>query len=198
MFLWFLFLFFTVLHLYANYKVVTSLIFDTLNDRRANIIITRYLDDALMLSPSDMAANEPIFQCMLSIICVIRWFLAYCLCCAVLFLFFYFILSDEPIFDILFFFSLSLSCSNALSIPPIVTQPPIPITLGVPFRTAFANIADYSKAISECSNQYAISVDQSKKSIGVVLSKSASPSDILQAYYHAHTLRKVWSISGLS
>eukprot|EP00042_Codosiga_hollandica_P053190 m.691248 g.691248 ORF g.691248 m.691248 type:complete len:248 (-) comp58639_c1_seq10:663-1406(-) len=58
---WVLFVVFTGLHLFFNYKAVSSLVFDTLNDRRAHILAHHFMEKRKMLRPNAVAAIEPIF-----------------------------------------------------------------------------------------------------------------------------------------
>ena len=60
---WALFIGFTCLHLFANYKAVTSLVFETFNDRRARMVVSTFIDTGTLLTPHDLAAREPIFDC---------------------------------------------------------------------------------------------------------------------------------------
>lgn len=65
--IWFLFLFCTFFHLYANYKAVSSVIFDSLNKQRADLLFThlissfRFSSSIQVLSPMQVAALERIF-----------------------------------------------------------------------------------------------------------------------------------------
>jgi hypothetical protein len=73
--IWALFFVFTFFHLYANYRGVSSVIFDTINQQRyafvilnsvtrADIILDDYfkLKEAAVLSPKQVAQVEKIFQ----------------------------------------------------------------------------------------------------------------------------------------
>ncbi|XP_068584112.1 RUS family member 1 [Cebidichthys violaceus] len=56
-----LFLLFTVLHLFANYKAVRSVVMETLNEARLSIVLQRYLRDGRVLSPLEANQREPVF-----------------------------------------------------------------------------------------------------------------------------------------
>jgi hypothetical protein len=58
-----LFLCFTFLHLFCNYKAVTSLEMDQLNARRAEVVIDGYLKNGTVLSPRVANKREPLFRC---------------------------------------------------------------------------------------------------------------------------------------
>ena len=58
---WGLFFLFTFLHLFANYNAVSSVEFDILNQQRAAILISSFLDDkSRMLTPHEVALKERI------------------------------------------------------------------------------------------------------------------------------------------
>uniref|UniRef100_A0A671P626 RUS1 family protein C16orf58 homolog n=1 Tax=Sinocyclocheilus anshuiensis TaxID=1608454 RepID=A0A671P626_9TELE len=56
-----LFFLFTVLHLFANYKAVRSVVMETLNEARLSIVLHRYLLDGQLLSPVEANEKEPVF-----------------------------------------------------------------------------------------------------------------------------------------
>ncbi|KAI4887702.1 hypothetical protein NFI96_025022 [Prochilodus magdalenae] len=56
-----LFFLFTVLHLFANYKAVRSVVMETLNEARLSIILHQYLLDGRILSPTEANQREPVF-----------------------------------------------------------------------------------------------------------------------------------------
>lgn len=56
-----LFFLFTVLHLFANYKAVRSVVMETLNEARLSIILQQYLRDGRVLSPAEANQREPVF-----------------------------------------------------------------------------------------------------------------------------------------
>ncbi|TNN70062.1 RUS1 family protein C16orf58 [Liparis tanakae] len=62
-----LFLLFTVLHLFANYKAVRSVVMETLNEARLSIVVQQYLRDGRVLSPLEANRREPVF---LGCVCV--------------------------------------------------------------------------------------------------------------------------------
>lgn len=56
-----LFFLFTVLHLFANYKAVRSVIMETFNEARLSIVFQQYLEDKQILSPQEANLREPVF-----------------------------------------------------------------------------------------------------------------------------------------
>lgn len=56
-----LFFLFTVLHLFANYKAVRSVVMETLNEARLSIVLHRYLLHGQLLSPVEANQKEPVF-----------------------------------------------------------------------------------------------------------------------------------------
>ncbi|XP_034749329.1 RUS1 family protein C16orf58 homolog [Etheostoma cragini] len=56
-----LFFLFTILHLFANYKAVRSVVMETLNEARLSIVLQQYLRDRRMLSPLEANQREPVF-----------------------------------------------------------------------------------------------------------------------------------------
>ncbi|XP_056111190.1 RUS1 family protein C16orf58 homolog isoform X1 [Rhinichthys klamathensis goyatoka] len=56
-----LFFLFTVLHLFANYKAVRSVVMETLNEARLSIVLHRYLLNGQVLSPLEANQREPVF-----------------------------------------------------------------------------------------------------------------------------------------
>ncbi|XP_076608755.1 RUS family member 1 [Chaetodon auriga] len=56
-----LFFLFTVLHLFANYKAVRSVIMETFNEARLSIVLQQYLKDGQILSPPQANQREPVF-----------------------------------------------------------------------------------------------------------------------------------------
>lgn len=59
-----LFFLFTVLHLFANYKAVRSVVMETFNEARLSIVLHRYLLNGQVLSPVEANQREPVFLCM--------------------------------------------------------------------------------------------------------------------------------------
>lgn len=59
-----LFFLFTLLHLFANYKAVRSVVMETLNEARLSIVLHRYLLTGQLLSPLEANQKEPVFLCM--------------------------------------------------------------------------------------------------------------------------------------
>ncbi|KAA8585444.1 hypothetical protein FQN60_004138 [Etheostoma spectabile] len=56
-----LFFLFTILHLFANYKAVRSVVMETLNEARLSIVLQQYLRDRRILSPLEANQKEPVF-----------------------------------------------------------------------------------------------------------------------------------------
>ncbi|XP_033627878.1 RUS1 family protein C16orf58 homolog isoform X1 [Asterias rubens] len=61
---WFLFFLFTFFHLYANYRAVTCVVMNTLNQARLHIIMKEYLTTRFLhiLSPAEANAREPVLR----------------------------------------------------------------------------------------------------------------------------------------
>lgn len=57
-----LFFLFTLLHLFANYKAVRSVVMETLNEARLSIVLREYLKDGRILSPLEANQREPVFM----------------------------------------------------------------------------------------------------------------------------------------
>ena len=56
------FLFFTFLHLFANYKAVRNVIMDTLNRSRASVLLSEFFTSQTLLSPTECNRRESVFQ----------------------------------------------------------------------------------------------------------------------------------------
>ncbi|XP_069573634.1 RUS family member 1 [Brachyistius frenatus] len=56
-----LFFLFTVLHLFANYKAVRSVVMETFNEARLSIVWGQHLRDKRILSPPEANRREPVF-----------------------------------------------------------------------------------------------------------------------------------------
>ncbi|XP_038139932.1 RUS1 family protein C16orf58 homolog [Cyprinodon tularosa] len=56
-----LFFLFTILHLFANYKAVCSVVMETFNEARLSIVLQQYLKDRQILSPLEANQREPVF-----------------------------------------------------------------------------------------------------------------------------------------
>ncbi|XP_075897545.1 RUS family member 1 [Nelusetta ayraudi] len=56
-----LFFLFTVLHLFSNYKAVSSVVMETLNESRLSIVLRHYLRDGRVLTPPEANQREPVF-----------------------------------------------------------------------------------------------------------------------------------------
>lgn len=57
-----LFCLFTVLHLFANYKAVRSVVMETFNEARLSIVFQHFLRDGQILSPVEANQREPVFM----------------------------------------------------------------------------------------------------------------------------------------
>lgn len=55
-----LFFLFTILHLFANYKAVRSVVMETFNEARLSIVFQQYLTDRRILSPAEANRREPV------------------------------------------------------------------------------------------------------------------------------------------
>uniref|UniRef100_A0A4W5LW14 RUS family member 1 n=1 Tax=Hucho hucho TaxID=62062 RepID=A0A4W5LW14_9TELE len=62
-----LFFLFTILHLFANYKAVRSVVMETLNEARLAIVLHQYLRDGRVLGPLEANHKEPVFLGMADI-----------------------------------------------------------------------------------------------------------------------------------
>jgi len=58
--IWTLYIFFTSLHLYANYSAVTCVVMETLNQARLNIIVRHYATFSLVPSVTETNKAEPV------------------------------------------------------------------------------------------------------------------------------------------
>ncbi|KAK0153743.1 RUS1 family protein C16orf58 [Merluccius polli] len=56
-----LFFLFTMLHLFANYKAVRSVVMETFNEARLSIVLHQYLRNEQILGPADANRQEPVF-----------------------------------------------------------------------------------------------------------------------------------------
>ena len=56
-----LFFLFTMLHLFANYKAVRSVVMETFNEARLSIVLHQYLRNGQILGPADANRQEPVF-----------------------------------------------------------------------------------------------------------------------------------------
>ncbi|XP_033999206.1 RUS1 family protein C16orf58 homolog isoform X2 [Trematomus bernacchii] len=55
-----LFFFFTILHLFANYKAVRAVVMDTFNEARLSIVLQQYLRNKQILCPLEANQREPV------------------------------------------------------------------------------------------------------------------------------------------
>ncbi|XP_029945525.1 RUS family member 1 isoform X3 [Salarias fasciatus] len=55
-----LFFLFTILHLFANYKAVRSVVMETFNEARLSIVLQQHLRDGGVLSPAEANRREPV------------------------------------------------------------------------------------------------------------------------------------------
>ncbi|XP_043942562.1 RUS family member 1 [Protopterus annectens] len=56
-----LFILFTSLHLFANYRAVRGIVMETLNQSRLRIVLNHYLKEGKILTPAAANAKEPVF-----------------------------------------------------------------------------------------------------------------------------------------
>lgn len=59
---WTVFLGATTCHILANYKAVTSVVMETLNNQRLRILVDYYLQSNLVLTPGEAALHETLFD----------------------------------------------------------------------------------------------------------------------------------------
>ena len=106
---------FTFLHLYSNYRAVSSVIMETVNMARLHLLVTEFLGQGRVMTPDEVGQKEPVFfgmlNCTFAILLSIH--LAW-LCChssSSLFKFLFFVL-----FKLLFLLLVSTSCSLYFSL----------------------------------------------------------------------------------
>lgn len=58
--IWTLFAVFTCLHLFANYKAVSAVTMETLNQQRLHIVLNDFFSTGSISSPASVNAREPI------------------------------------------------------------------------------------------------------------------------------------------
>lgn len=56
-----LFFFFTLLHLFSNYKAMRAVVMETFNEARLSIVLRQYLKDKRILNPREANQREPVF-----------------------------------------------------------------------------------------------------------------------------------------
>lgn len=161
-FIWGLFLFFTCLHLFANYKAVSCIVFSTFNRQRASISITHYCSS--LLSPSALKVLSPkeVSQ-MESVLPIPSW---------------------SPITLGGKLSDLQLDNFKKLGKNWIYY-----CLISSSFHSLVQNI--YSEEISKLfkNENYFLFVKESSEII-VILRKSATPIDILKSYFHAEVKKK--------
>jgi len=57
---WTLFFIFTFLHLYANFRAVSSVIMETVNIPRLHLLVTEFLSSGNILTPQEVGSREPV------------------------------------------------------------------------------------------------------------------------------------------
>lgn len=57
---WTLFFIFTFLHLYANFRAVSSVVMETVNIPRLHILVTEFLTSGFIMTPQEVGSREPI------------------------------------------------------------------------------------------------------------------------------------------
>ena len=59
---WLLFIAFTFLHLYSNYKAVSAVVMETVNLPRLHILVERYMNSSVILTPKEVAKLDPVIR----------------------------------------------------------------------------------------------------------------------------------------
>lgn len=57
---WTLFFIFTFLHLYANFRAVSSVIMETVNMPRLHILVNEFLSEGRIMTPEEVGSREPV------------------------------------------------------------------------------------------------------------------------------------------
>ena len=55
-----MFFIFTFLHLYANFRAVSSVVMETVNIPRLHILVTEFLTSGFIMTPQEVGSREPI------------------------------------------------------------------------------------------------------------------------------------------
>ncbi|XP_046840599.1 RUS family member 1-like isoform X2 [Xenia sp. Carnegie-2017] len=58
--IWLLFVIFTFLHLYCNFRAVSAVVMDTINSTRMHLLVENFIKNGEVLTPKDISATEPI------------------------------------------------------------------------------------------------------------------------------------------
>ena len=80
---WLVYLCLTVVHLYANYRAVTAVTMDTLNQSRLHAVIHHWLTHRQVLSVSEANRREPVLSGSLSLSLSLSLSFCVCLCLCV-------------------------------------------------------------------------------------------------------------------
>jgi len=59
---WLLFIIFTFLHLYSNYKAVSAVVMETVNLPRLHILVDKYMNSSVVLTPKEVAKLDPVIR----------------------------------------------------------------------------------------------------------------------------------------
>ena len=60
--MWILFIVFTFLHLYSNYKAVSAVVMETVNLPRFHILVEDYLKSTRILTPKEVGKLDPVIR----------------------------------------------------------------------------------------------------------------------------------------
>jgi len=161
---WILFIVFTYFHLFANYKAVSSIAFDTLNQQRAAIVYDHYLNQ-LQEKKSSFSSSSSSSSYIKKIP-----------------------KNQKPIFNN----CLMMSPSQVANQERILTWKrfSIHIELGVRIADLTCEGHVIEKLIRIFSNEkYLLYYNEKKGLIGIALFKLANSLDMLKAYFHAEVIR---------
>ena len=59
-----LFLVFTSLHLFCNFRAVSAVVMETVNSTRMHLLVDHFINHGIVLSPQEISAIEPILTSM--------------------------------------------------------------------------------------------------------------------------------------
>ena len=57
---WTLFFVFTFLHLYANFRAVSSVVMETVNMPRLHVLVNEFLSEGRIMTPEEVGSREPV------------------------------------------------------------------------------------------------------------------------------------------
>ena len=55
-----LFFVFTFLHLYSNYRAVSSVVMETINQARMHLLVSEFLSEGRLMTPEEVGHREPV------------------------------------------------------------------------------------------------------------------------------------------